>query len=254
MEETLIFLAYCAYHITMPTLNKWGSSYDGWLYRNGLLRRVRYLETQKLLARKREGSKWVWKVTAAGRQSAQGGREPERLWQRRWDGWWREIVFDLPVTEHRARSSLVRWLRANGFGYLQDSVWISPDRIDTLTDALNRHRENTACFTILECQCARGFTNAGLVNGAWPFDQINAAYQDYERFARDNLKRVRRHDLHPREVFTLLQVERTRWREAFTLDPLLPKALWPRGYRGHNAWQLRRHLLTTVTTRAIHNL
>lgn len=251
-EEALLFLAYCADALLMrPTLRRWDMSYEHWLSRNGLLRRFQYLEARKFLERQPRGSDWVWKLTAAGRRAVHDGRDPQALWDRPWDGWWRQIIFDLPVAEQRARSSLVRWLHTNGFGYLQDSVWISPDRIETISAALKHHREDAAAFTILECRCARGFTDAALVKGAWPFEKINAAYRAYESFAREQLRSPASSRRHPRAVFSLLRAERALWREAFTRDPLLPSALWPPNYSGARAWRLRQRLLAILTAEAL---
>lgn len=43
-EDLLIFLSYCFDRVMRPTFHRWDQSYEGWLYRNGLLRRVHYLE------------------------------------------------------------------------------------------------------------------------------------------------------------------------------------------------------------------
>ena len=43
-EELLTLIAYGLDLITMRTLRKWDESYEGWFYRNGLLRRIQFLE------------------------------------------------------------------------------------------------------------------------------------------------------------------------------------------------------------------
>lgn len=193
----------------------------------------------------------MWRLTQLGRHRARGERDPEQYWRRPWDGWWRQIVFDLPVAQQRVRSSLVRWLRRHGFGYLQDSVWISPDPIRDVAKALKRYRDDAASFTILECHCARGFTNGSLVKGAWPFDRINSGYQAYETFAKAQLRATRRSRLHPRKLFALLRNERELWQDAFAIDPLLPQLLLPNDYAGQRAWRLRQKLLTQLAARAL---
>jgi DNA-binding transcriptional regulator PaaX len=92
------------------------------LYRDGLLRRIHCLEKQKLIARERKRHGWVVRVTESGRALAVGSQHPEARWGRNWDGWWRQFIFDLPVHQQGSRVSLIRWLRHNGFGYLQDSA------------------------------------------------------------------------------------------------------------------------------------
>ncbi len=242
-EEVLLLLSYAVDLLAMPTFRKWNQSYEGWLYQNGLLNRLHYLESRKCLERNARNGSWAFQVTRAGRRIAWGGRDPEVRWSRRWDGWWREFVFDLPCSHHKARSTLVRWLRNHGFGYLQDSVWISPDPSGDIARSLRPFQEDAGSFTLFECRCARGFSNAALVAAAWPLGEIRERYAAYQRFASDAIRRLRHRRFHPRDLFLLMREERTRWSAAFELDPLLPKALWPRDYEGHRAWRTRKDLL-----------
>jgi phenylacetic acid degradation operon negative regulatory protein len=208
---------------------------------------MQYLEAQKFVERDATSRDWVWRLTQLGRDRAQGPRYPKARWNRSWDGWWRQLIFDLPVAERRMRKNLLRWLRQHHFGYLQDSVWISPDPVDELTVGLKGFREDAAAFTLLECRCAPGFANGALVQGAWPFDRIHHGYDAYRQFAATNLKRLRNEQLPPRELIHLLRAERSLWTEPFTLDPLLPRSLWPTGYEGDKAWADRSELLGRLT-------
>ncbi|MDP3975045.1 MAG: hypothetical protein Q8P88_02035 [Candidatus Jorgensenbacteria bacterium] len=54
-------------------------------------------------------------------------REEIKAAQGRWDGKWRLIAFDVPVSENAARYRLYALLAAFGFVALQRSVWISPN-------------------------------------------------------------------------------------------------------------------------------
>lgn len=249
-EEILILMTYGFDLLAMPTFRKWDQSYEGWLYQNGLLGRIHYLEKQKFLEREGKGSDWVFRVTKAGRKRVCGGRDPEERWHRKWDGWWRLLVFDLPVHEQRSRSTLIRWLRQNGFGYLQDSVWITPDPVTDLAKNLQSHRDDAESFTLLESRCAPGFENASLVKGAWPFSKLQEQYRAYEHFASTTQKRLRKERLDPPQLFALLRAERSHWRAAFDLDPLLPKSLWPSEYGAPRAWESRMSLLKDITAHA----
>lgn len=246
-EELLLLMAYGADLLMFPTFRKWNQSYEGWLYSNGLLKRLHYLERQKLLARlgksKGKGQDWVFQLTDAGRVHAWGGRDPEERWQRKWDGWWRQFVFDLPMTHHATRPRLIRWLRANGYGYLQDSVWISPDPATGLAETLKPFVGDAEAFTVLECRCAPGFNNSSLVKAAWQFTKINEGYRGYQRFAIETARRLRKDRLHPRELFAMLHAEQKQWAIAVRRDPLLPLPLWPEDYEGRRAWEVRKELL-----------
>jgi phenylacetic acid degradation operon negative regulatory protein len=159
-------------------------------------------------------------------------------------------VFDLPVHQQKLRHRLIRWLRLHGFGYLQDSVWITPDPVEAISESLKPFRDDAESFTILDCRCAKGFRDSSLVMGAWPFEGINEKYKQYERFAAGATKTLKGKPMHPRDLFGLLRTERQMWAAAFDLDPLLPMTLWPKKYEGHRAWQTRTGLLHLLQRQA----
>lgn len=249
-EEILILMAYGVEMLMMPSFRRWDQSYEGWLYHNGLLSRIHYLEAQKFLERKGSGKDWVFQITKAGRARVCGGRNPDEYWNRKWDGWWRMLVFDLPLERQRSRATLIRWLRQNGFGYLQDSVWITPDPVKHLTKSLKQFRDDVEAVMLMESRCASGYRDASLVKGAWRFEAIQEGYQSYLQFASEAKQRLSGPPLHPRDLFALLREERAWWMAAFALDPLLPRRLWPSDYMGPRAWKSRQELLRLTAAHA----
>lgn len=245
VEEILTLLVYGFDLLSRPTFQNWDQSYECWLSRNGMLRRMQYLEAQKYLAREGGRAAWVYRLTESGRQRALGDNVEQR-WSRPWDGVWRMLIFDLPVEEQQARQKLLRWLHRRGFGYLQDSVWIHTDPVDDLAKSLKPFRDDVESFTILECRCAAGFSNSALVRAAWSFDTLNEAYQIYQRFAKEAISRLRSGCLHPSELFALLREERERWTAALDRDPLLPRTLWPETYEAPSALKVRKRLLALL--------
>ena len=92
------------------------------------MRRLLELERRKFIERSPASSDGrVLRLTEEGRLHALGGRDPQRLWARRWDQRWRLVIFDVPMGKDSARRKLRRYLCDRHFGYLQDSVWVSPD-------------------------------------------------------------------------------------------------------------------------------
>jgi phenylacetic acid degradation operon negative regulatory protein len=245
-EEFLTLLEYGFDVITLPGLRKLDLTYESWVYSKRLLRRMHYLEREKYLTKTRDRHDWVFELTEKARLRIYGGRDPEKQWQRSWDGLWRQIIFDLPTDRRRERAALIRWLRNNGFGYLQDSVWIRPDPVEDIAEQLKEYRNQADSLAILEGHSAPGFGNASLVVAAWPFERINKTYRDYQNFAASVPKRLSRLLPNSKGLFHLLQVERQKWAAAFHLDPLLPIETWPRGYEGQRAWHARRKTLELV--------
>lgn len=172
-----------------------------------------------------------------------GGRDPETHWKRKWDGYWRMFIFDLPAKRVALRRRLLRWLRNRGFGFLQNSVWIHTDPVSDVTEALKDFREDVESFTIMESRCAFGFSNAAIVQGAWYFDEIEKRQHGYLSVIDRCLVTLRRDEVTPPEAFRLVREERDAWEHAMELDPLLPQTLLPRNYLGCQAWEKRKQFL-----------
>jgi len=235
-EEWLSVLLWGADNLMAPTLQNLLESYEGWEYRTRFRHQLRSLERRQLLRRERRAGKLVYRLTEKGRLAALGGRDPRERWQRGWDGRWRMIIFDLPVGAKAVRLRLLRWLRQNGFGYLQDSVWITPDPIHELTDSLSGFREDVEALTVMEARCISGSAPDAFVSGAWKFSEINARYQRYLEFLCGRTGKGK-------ENASWLGHERQLWNDAVILDPLLPRQLWPKNYLGEQAWNKRKAAL-----------
>lgn len=176
----------------------------------------------------------VVRLTEAGRAAAAGGRDPDKCWARRWDGRWRMAIFDVAEARRTERARLQRHLWRLHFGYLQDSVWISPDPVESLREAVGGLGVDAAMLMLMEAQPCGGETPQDVVLGAWNFGRINRAYEDYLKILRmysaNGSDRARRSWMH---------VEWRAWKRAVTADPMLPRELLPSGYRGIEAWELK---------------
>ncbi len=239
-------LAWTAETMLFPTWRNLDESYEGWLYRTGRRPQLDRLQKRGLVTRVEEDGRQWWRLTQLGRLRALGGRDPVAQWNRAWDGKWRLFIFDLPVNQTAARQRLLRWLRLHGFGYLQDSVWIHPDPVDEIAEAMGGFREDVEAFTLMEARHVGGSHPLALVRGAWKFEQIDQAYRQHLKFL-ETVPRRRRGRLPERAVVSSwLQQEREWWQRAFTFDPLLPRQLWWAGYLGEKAWRARETALRSV--------
>lgn len=253
-EEFLYFLLWTADTFMRPTWYNFTDSFEGWAFRNGLGRRIQQLEAQKLVERqhptKPAVGKGFFRITAEGRLRALGGRDPVQQWQRSWDGRWRLLVFDLPAKEVALRTRLRRYLTNQSFGYLQNSVWITPDSLHDAARILHGYRESVESLTLFDGRPCDGASDAELVEGAWNFTVINERYAEHRRtVAQCPLASPPRSPSERARVCAWAQRERTAWKRAFVLDPLLPAPLLPAGYLGRKAWEERwaafRRLVTT---------
>jgi phenylacetic acid degradation operon negative regulatory protein len=206
-------------------------------------RRLMQLEQRGLVTTESAGTRRVVRLTESGRIEALGGRDPLQQWSRNWDGRWRVVLFDVPEHQEALRARLRRALRALSFGYLQNSVWISPDSVHRLRARLAGLAVDAETLTFLEAHACGGESNDDLVRGAWDFPRINRGYEDH---CNRLLRQPAQSPQSPggRAAWTRWLVDEWRaWHRVLRHDPLLPDALLPASYRGKEAWALRMKVL-----------
>lgn len=248
-EELLYLLLWTLNQAMRPTFRNLDESFEGWAYRHGLLRQLRALEERSLIESQPAESGTrdrVWRLTGNGVVHALGGRNPQEHWDRPWDGRWRLVLFDIAEERRAERRKLRAYLRSRGFGYLQNSVWLSPHPVEPERLVLRDGAVDVESLLLLEARPAARESDEDLVRGAWNFTAIN---RGYERAIAVLAARPRRPIGTPDAAEALRRWgrdERFAWNKAVAEDPLLPRALWPRGYLGEKAWNRRRKELTAA--------
>jgi phenylacetic acid degradation operon negative regulatory protein len=178
----------------------------------------------------------VIRLTQPGRLEILGGVDPVAAWARPWDGVWRVVAFDIPESAAALRIRLRRRLHQHRFGWLQNSVWITPDSLVDFQAGLDESNIAPDSLTYFEARCAGGESPAALVRAAWDFDSLARSYRDYERIlhARPSV------DFGTQAAWLRwLQSEHRAWSLLTRRDPFLPEVLLPADYRGRAAWALR---------------
>ena len=74
------------------------------------------------------------------------------------------------------RERLRRYLRDKGFGYLQNSMWISPDPLTQEREILGGGNINVESLLLPEARPCAGESDAEIVAGAWDFERLNRRY------------------------------------------------------------------------------
>jgi len=243
-EELLYFLLWGADQLTRPTFRNLSGSFEQWAYQQGFHRQLWNLERRNLLERNNEaGGRVEYRLSERGRVTALGGRDPAAAWDRPWDGHWRLVLFDLPESRSATRTKLRRFLKDRGFGYLQDSVWITPDPLGPLMKPWSGVGRDVESLITLEAQPCLGESTADIVAGAWNFEPINTLYAKcltaLEQFPRQ--RPLTRKLAAPLRRWA--RSEREAWLQAVSNDPLLPRALLPKDYLGERVWKKRQRLL-----------
>ncbi len=238
-EEILYFMMWTAEAFLRPSWRHMDESFEGWAWRTGLGPRLAQLERLKLVERVPEYlSPRLLRLTSEGHRLALGGRDPAVQWNRPWDGHWRMALFDIPASQPTLRRRFWRRLKNDHFGFLQNSVWITPDPIDpsALVDAVGI--KDVEALLVVQGKPAAGEPDQVLVRSAWDFRAINSAYLACAAYL----------DTQPRkgELRDWAKEERRLWAAAMRLDPLLPRGLWPPGYLGPRIWQKRNDRIASA--------
>jgi phenylacetic acid degradation operon negative regulatory protein len=243
-DEFLNFLLWAGDMLARPTFRNLTDSYESWAYRNGFMRQVVALEQRQLLERDVTApDDRLYRLTSQGRLHVLGGRDPETQWARPWDGQWRLVLFDVPAGQNAQRERLRRYLRDKGFGYLQNSVWISPDPLAQEREILGGGKINVESLILLEARPCAGESAAEIVAGAWDFERINHRYARHLKVLAERPGGALRNDLAARALLRWAAAEREAWLDAVTNDPLLPGRILPSDYLGQQAWRRRAEVL-----------
>lgn len=242
-DELLHFLLWIADGLMRPTWRNLNDSYEAWAWRNGLGRRLSQFEDRHLIERHPDpGLDRVVRLTEEGRRLALGGRDPTERWSRPWDGEWRLVLFDLPTRRRALRMRLWRTLRQHHFGYLQNSVWVSPDPVDAIREVLDQAKVQAEVFLVVEGRPAGGESDADLVRAAWDFGLVDVRYAALARLLDRPLPAADR-------LAPWLRQERAAWSAALKADPLLPAGLCPPDYAGPGIFHRRKEVLGQLADR-----
>jgi len=243
-EELLYLLLWSCEQLARPTWRNLTESFEGWAYRTGLNRQLNRLEQQKFLERRDVAlDQRVHRLTERGLLKALGGRNPEACWDRAWDGRWRLAIFDVPLGRDSARTKLRRYLRAQGFGYLQNSVWITPHPLLEERQAFGNGAINVESLIMLEARPCAGETDEQIVAGAWDWKRLEKLYSKHlETLGQRPTGRMQGESA-AKALRRWAECERTAWFDAVSQDPLLPERLLPPGYPGRKCWTARLNVL-----------
>lgn len=241
--RTLIFLECLAEAIgdaasalMRPTVGSLtGGGYDD----EPLDRKLRRLAARGVITLPEPADPRIIRLTEMGQTLAHGGVSPAARWARPWDGRWRMVLFDVAEHDRPARTRLRRTLHQARLGYLQGSVWISPDPLAELRDAVRALTANPEALLFFEGRPFAGESDTALVNGAWDFARLAETHRECLGLLAHPPA-----DTDPSQRWRIwLAKERGAWLRALDLDPLLPSVLLPEGYLGQEVHSLRRALL-----------
>ncbi|MBI2441806.1 MAG: hypothetical protein HYV35_10600 [Lentisphaerae bacterium] len=175
---------------------------------------------------------------------------PERFWNRRWNGRWYLLMYDVPERERRYRNVLNRFLTRMRMGSLQKSVFVSVHDIRPLFYDLDVAAAVAEYANLFEAQTVQGQSDAAVAARAWDFDRLREQQSKYLDACQARTRRPTA-PLSLPDVMAALRSELAGYREALAGDPLLPKALWPSDYLGPQVAAMFRRRMRRLIGRMI---
>ncbi|MFH1970692.1 MAG: hypothetical protein ABIJ53_10290 [Verrucomicrobiota bacterium] len=141
------------------------------------------------------------------------------------------------------RNVLRQFLRRLRMGCLQGSVWITPRDIRPEYDDLVKAAGIESYAYLFEARTVLGLPAGTVVRSAWSMDLLEQCQQWYCANAQRNWEALRLKHFSAKSLWFLARETNRAFRAVMAPDPLLPKALWPEGYRGAEVIAWHRRLL-----------
>lgn len=230
-QEILIFITELFERGIMPTRGFFRDIY-GPSMRNSVRSTLRRMEELGEIDKFEKKGEIVYKPTEKGKNVivlASLYRIP--ITKKKWDGWWRLVIFDIPEQKRNTRDAYRKRLLNLGFGKLQQSVWISPN------DLLNKAEQLAERLGLLDCIYILKTKDIGVsdlrlfAERIWPLKKINEDYQKFISKATDFIAKFKRKKVSVEEL-KILEVE---YQEILFKNPLLPEEFVPLDWQGFKA-------------------
>lgn len=176
----------------------------------------------------------VFRITNLGKNYLSRDFPLINLKNKKWDGRWRVVIFDIPEKIRWVRNSFRQKLNELGFGMVQKSVWISPhpfeDDIREFIKSLNL--ENNVLVFVANSYFAGDAKE--MAEQVWDLKKLNKRYKKLLKIYED----YQRGD----KTFTKNLII-DKFFKLRTNDPYLPKELLPEVWWGDKAEKIK-NLLT----------
>lgn len=176
--------------------------------------------------------KVVLRITPSGLTRLKKTYPLEKLRREKWNGLWRQVIFDIEEKHKKDREFARRKLKELGFGMLQESVWISPFPIEREIDEFFSSQHLRGELIVLNSSIYSG-DEKQLANRAFKLDVLNESYEDladeWEKIMAASPKNEAK-----------VKKWQTKYYDLLLKDPFLPKELLPQPWFGTTAAKIHR--------------
>ena len=192
------------------------------------------------------------KITEAGTDSLEAYFRPDTWWNRKWNGIWYILVYDVPEADRPYRNTLRQFLKKQRMGCFQKSVWITPHDIRPQYSDLQEAAALGVFACLFEARTVLGMLSEQVVWESWDFDTLYDLQKRFCEVYGENLEILRGAVVPDLDsLMRLAGEEIDAYRSAFALDPLLPSQLLPHDYKGKEAHIIHQKLMAELHSKLV---
>ncbi len=188
----------------------------------------------------------VLQMTSTATQQRLDRRQLDFFWDHRWNGIWYLLTYDVPEKQAYYRASLRKHLVQLRMGCLKQSTWITPRDIRPEFDDLTKAAGLGDFAVLFEARTVLGMDPVDVVQAAWPMERLHKIQQWYAENTRRLIRLVVSTRVPNAKLLPLALEDIQAFRSTLSLDPLLPKVLWPPDYLGPAVADLHDQLQTEI--------
>ncbi len=172
--------------------------------------------------------------------------KPTSLWNKKWNGTWHVLTYDVPEKERHYRDALRIFLNRMHMGCLQRSVWITPHDIRPEYDDLVKTTDIDQYSFLLRSQTSLGHNDHDIVKAAWNLERLHEIQEWFCNVWEENLAELTSCKPSKKILSQLAREEMSAYISAMTEDPLLPHELWPEKYLGTQVYNLHVDFIKAI--------
>ena len=185
-------------------------------------------------------------LSDVGRSALPSYFDPEKQWDRTWNGIWYLMMYDIPEVDKTYRNVLRKFLKRMRMGCLQKSVWVTPKDIRPEFDDLSQAASLDGFAYLFEAKTVLGLPSCRVVEEAWNLDRLYFLQEHYCAMTQVNIDKLTASECSFEELAQLTRMAVDAYHSAFFEDPLLPAALLPKDYQGREVLLQHRKLFKLI--------
>ncbi len=169
--------------------------------------------------------KVVYKISTKGEKFLDEIIPLEKLSEKKWDGYWRIVIFDIEEKNRLIRNLLRRKLRELGFGMWQKSVYITPHPVtEEINEFLKEKKLYPQCIC-LEAKKIGEEDNEILAEKVFKVSNLIKQYRKLSSEVKFTLKKINKEKINNQDIFKKIRLFIERFEDILLKDPFLPKEI-----------------------------